>query len=404
MIWGRVGIPYWRIGKLALLSSPGIAIIIITIWILKFIWRITSGYKVKLYIIVVGGITLLYWGAGRFISLFVLLEFSIAPIIGLILTFGYQPERARACLYIFMYTLVTSFPIILMIIWGKRAGNGHSIKGTGDTDVDSPYPITISNLIGCLFIICFLAKIPIFFLHFWLPKAHLQAPFFGSILLARIYLKIGIFGLMRTLQVTFGIGWITERGRRLAIIGSLIIALRIIFQVDSKRIIALASIVHIALSASSMIGGRQGRDFSGIIISIGHGIRSSLLFYINYLIYTRYKTRSLILSSGLETRTPLPFFFYFLGIILNFSFPLTLNLVSEIYLLLQIRGTSLLLRLSGLALVFLNLLLSLYIYWGFKRKRTQTFPPLAFTKNVPACCLILFNPARLIIWGLYTIY
>lgn len=43
----------------------------------------------------------------------------------------------------------------------------------------------------------FLCKFPIFLLHFWLTKAHVRASGLFSILLARIILKLGTFGLFK---------------------------------------------------------------------------------------------------------------------------------------------------------------------------------------------------------------
>ena len=43
-----------------------------------------------------------------------------------------------------------------------------------------------------LFVLAFLVKVPVFFVHLWLPKAHVEAPVAGSMILAGVLLKLGV--------------------------------------------------------------------------------------------------------------------------------------------------------------------------------------------------------------------
>lgn len=149
------------------------------------------------------------------------------------------------------------------------------------------------------FILAFLVKLPIFRVHLWLPKAHVEAPVAGSIILAGVLLKLGGYGLWRVRYYLSSV--INERGWVLVIIGLVggtLVRFICIVQVDIKSLVAYSSVVHMGLG----LGGLAVltlRGYEGMYcLILGHGIVSSLIFFLVGVFYDRMHSRSLILSKG----------------------------------------------------------------------------------------------------------
>lgn len=137
-----------------------------------------------------------------------------------------------------------------------------------------------------------------------MPKAHVEAPVYGSMILAAILLKLGGYGLYRIIMIVKINFILIEILISIGLVGSLLVSLLRIIQVDIKSLVAYSSVVHINLiMVSILILIKIGR-LRSIIIIISHGVCSSGLFYMVNFYYERTSRRLLILNKGIINYIP----------------------------------------------------------------------------------------------------
>ena len=226
------------------------------------------------------------------LSLFYLaFEATLLPTLALISRWGAQKERYLARIYFLFYTLIGSLPLLIVIITLFNFNYSSLLPSTlllKNTSSISQYTLSF------WFIFCFIAfiiKMPIYGFHLWLPKAHVEAPIAGSMILAAILLKLGGYGLIRTISIFFiiSIHKISYPLITFCIWGALITRIICLRQTDLKALIAYSSVGHMSLVASGIftlsLWGLKG----ALILMIAHGLISSSLFCLANLLYERKK-------------------------------------------------------------------------------------------------------------------
>lgn len=277
--------------------------------------------------------------SSKIFHFYFLFEASLIPMFFLILGWGYQPERLPAGVCLLLYTVLASLPLLLLLAVltsTENVSNFIDIHSTG-----SPYSLTTGRVvIGRAAVIGFLVKLPIYWFHLWLPKAHVEAPVAGSMVLASILLKLGGYGLFRFFKI-IDTQWTWSMGvARFAIFGGAWIGLLCARQTDIKVLIAYSSVSHISIVIYGLLTGSALGLWARVRLMLAHGVASSGLFIGANVLYSRSYTRRLLLTKNFINVLPSFSLFWFILCLANIGGPPTLNLLREVLSFVLACGTN----------------------------------------------------------------
>uniref|UniRef100_UPI0030DED34B NADH dehydrogenase subunit 4 n=1 Tax=Antonbruunia milenae TaxID=3053535 RepID=UPI0030DED34B len=329
------------------LDNISVNLICLSVWI--FTLMALSGQKIfnfkgegKMFMILICVLNLslmLTFSMQHLLGFFIFFEASLIPTFLLILGWGYQTERMQAGLYLLMYTVMGSMPLLISLVKMYSVNMSLSIIYSGILwNMDVSYSMV--SFWWMMSVLAFLIKTPLFLFHLWLPKAHVEAPVSGSMILAGVLLKLGGYGLIRVSNLN---DLLSSKVYMLvisvALIGAVSSSLICFRQTDIKSLIAYSSISHMGLVVLGIMSKTQMGLNSALTLMIAHGLCSSGLFFVSGVLYDIFGTRSLFLMKGVLSVFPMLSVLIFSLVAANMAAPPSINLFSEIFLIMVTMGS-----------------------------------------------------------------
>nr|QDH52391.1 NADH dehydrogenase subunit 4 [Gordius sp. VVA-2019] len=226
---------------------------------------------------------------------FVSYEISLIPILFMVWGWGGSFKKSKAGVFLLLYTSVMSMPLLLGILITQKMLKCYT---WGVMEMYSHFS-SFSSFIILFMMLAFFVKTPIYGLHMWLPKAHVEASTMGSMILAGSLLKMGIYGVLRVpfMHASTLVSSVVFLSVLTITIGGMCISsVLMIMMYDGKIAIALSSVSHMNMLLASLMVFSLSSFSSSYLVSLSHGFISPAMFFLFSMFYKSMKSRNIMLS------------------------------------------------------------------------------------------------------------
>ena len=299
-----------------------------------FIWNENFLKEYLLNLLLIELLLLLVFSVLDLFLFYIFFEAILIPMYLIIGSWGSRERKIRAIYLLFFYTLFGSLLMLIGILYI------YSIVGTLSLEYLLLWFFNFEEQLWLwiAFFLSFASKIPMFPFHIWLPEAHVEAPTVGSVLLAGILLKLGVYGFLRFSLTLFPDAslFFSPLVYLLSVIGIIYTSLSAIRQTDLKRIIAYSSIAHMNLVTLGIFSFNSIGIEGSILQGLSHGFVSGAMFLLVGILYDRYHSRLLYYYGGLVHMMPVYSALLLFFTLANIALPGTSSFVGEFLLLIGI--------------------------------------------------------------------
>jgi len=264
-------------------------------------------------------------------------EVMLVPMYFIIGIWG-GARRIYAAMKFFLFTMAGSLLMFLAILYlaiRHAAATGtwsFALEDLGRLSFTGP----VQTLLFLAFALAFAVKVPVFPLHTWLPDAHTEAPTAGSIILAGVMLKLGVYGYLR-----FALPLFPDAAMRFApwlgvlgVIGVIYGAFVAYAQKDMKRLVAYSSVSHLGLVVIG-VGAFTTMSLQGSILQmVNHGLSTGALFLLVGVLYERRHTREIAAYGGIAGIVPVTTALFLVATFSSIGLPGLNGFVGEFLILL----------------------------------------------------------------------
>ena len=271
--------------------------------------------------------------ASEMILFYIFWELALMPVFLITAIWGGE-NRKKISVKFLIYTVVGSFAMLIAILYLYTLTTPHSFSFESFYQLKLPYAIQVPVFLA--FFLAFAIKIPLFPFHSWQAETYNVSPVQGSMFMAGIMLKMGLYGIIRFIlpicpDVVAGGSLIFLPLILFGVIYGAIIAIR---QPKLKKMIAFVSLSHVGIIALGLLSNNQYGIEGAILQMFSHGVNVVGFFLCYQMIVIRTGTDIIGDLGGIASAAPRFATIFLIIVLANVALPFTNSFVGEFLILL----------------------------------------------------------------------